>query len=121
MIHQAPDVMIHVRQHRGIDLHAAGGEFFLLRRECVPRGNRRQPRRERRILADDAQFLHPLQALRTDGIVAPVINALVFVQPVVRRGEGRMHRLEAKVGEEGFAVRLVLLVALDDEVRVGLR
>jgi hypothetical protein len=31
-----------------------------------------------------------------------------------------MHRLEAQVGEERLAVRLVLLVALDDEVRVGL-
>ena len=68
-----------------------------------------------------AQFLHAREALRPDGIVALVVNALVFVQPVVRGGEGRMHRLEAQVGEERLAVGLMLLVALDDEIGVGFR
>ena len=119
-LQQAPDVMVEVLDHRGVELHRAGLAPLLVRAELVPGPRERRAWRLGGLGRHDAVPACALEAPRAQHVVAAVVRAPVAVELGVGHLERPVRRGVGGVGEEGPAIVEAAADGLDQPVGVVL-
>ena len=116
---QAADVMVGVREKRGVDLHLPRQHRFHLRRHRVERGDFRRPLGELGISGNHAERLLARKGFFADLVPALVELSLELVDPFLGHLMGRVRGTGRVVHEERLVGHQRLLLAHPPDRLVG--
>ena len=118
VVEHPADVVVHVVDRTGIDLHAAGMDSPCLIAQFIPGGDGRRPFAQPGAGREQSQIDHAGQAHFPQNVVTVVVPSLIEVDMRLRRLHGNVRSGEIQVGEKGAVLIRVAAQVLDDPVRV---